>query len=517
MREDFVETHDPALARAAATFCALAHEQIEAVRRVLAANHPDLSSEDGPVADHALRLVARGAEWLGLAELHTLTRDLRESLAQLGQIKPEQAEEIVAHAKVALEREEKIVDSLRSEGFGTVLAQGGLIARALSDQRAGMTEPDDRSARDLLDDTPDVGPQETLLGLTVEIKSAIVNQNERIHTMGRTVEAAMGALQENRVQEASAALRTLGYEMNNFLGLQYSLERRARDLDEHLLWEFLDPLDRFVDDLYAAVSRRSQSRQAVLTVRAGGVGFEPQIGAVLLPLLCRLIETAEPSGSEDTPEIRLVASREDLEARITIEGQLAFDRATVGMLEEALESLAGYVTLREAGELPAQLRIQFPMARSLRSFLIVEASGHRVALPWSAVERIHAPGEGTNGMEAHGPVIPLRTLFGDVGGDDLGGESVDRPIAVLRCGGRSAVVTFDRIVWREGARLTALPPRLYPVKDVMGGIVAPDSSVTMVLNPCVLARKASERAGASASAGTGTGAHPGEGDGGGQP
>ena len=88
MREDFVETHDPALARAAATFGALAHEQIEAVRRVLASDRPELSCDEGPVADHALRLVARGAEWLGLAELHALTRDLRESLAQLGQIKP---------------------------------------------------------------------------------------------------------------------------------------------------------------------------------------------------------------------------------------------------------------------------------------------------------------------------------------------------------------------------------------------------------------------------------------------
>ncbi|HET9251389.1 MAG TPA: hypothetical protein VFP58_04665 [Candidatus Eisenbacteria bacterium] len=494
MREDFVETHDPALARAAATFGALAHEQIEAVRRVIAADRPDLSSDEGPVADHALRLVQRGAEWLGLAELHALTRDLRESLGQLGHIKPEQAEEIVAHAKVALEREEKIVDSLRSEGFGSVLAQGGLVGRALSDLRAGMTDPSDRSARDLLDEAPDVGPQETLLGLTVEIKSAIVNQNERMQAMGRTVESALGALAEQRVQDASSALRTLGYEMNHLLGLQYSLERRARDLDEHLLWEFLDPLDRFVDDLYAAVSRRPQSRQAVLTVRAGGVGFEPQIGAVLLPLLCRLIETAEPSGPEDTPEIRLVASREDLEARISLEGQLVFDRATVAMLEEALESLAGYVTLREAGESPAQLRIQFPMARALRSFLIVEASGHRVALPWSAVDRIHAPGEGPNGSEGMGPVVPLHTLFGDVGGDEAANGNADRPVAVLRCGGRSVVVAFDRIVWREGARLTALPPRLYPVTNVMGGIVAPDSSVTMVLNPCALVRKVAEEA-----------------------
>jgi hypothetical protein len=493
-RDDFDETGDPALTRAAATFGALAHEQIEAVRRVLASDRPELSSEEGPVADHALRLVARGAEWLGLAELQRLTQDLRESLAQLGQVKPIEAEEIVAHAKVLLEHEGRIVDTLRADGFGPVLAHGGLVGRAISDLRVGLSEPDDRSARDLLDETPDMGPTETLLGLTVEIKSAIVNQNERIGAMGRTLEAAQEAFEDKRYPDVSSGLRTLAFEINHLLGVQYSLERRARDLDELLLWAFLDPLDRFVDDLYAAVSRRPQTRQAVLTVRTGGVGFEPQIGAVLLPLLGRLIETAEPAGSsEEAPEIRVVASREDLEARITIEGFLAFDRGTVAMLEEALENLAGYVTLREAGDSPAQLRIQFPMARALRSFLIVEASGHRVALPWSAVERIHAAGEEMAGDPGPvtGPVIPLGALFGDVDGGDTGDSANGAlPLAVLRCGGKSVVVTFDRIVWREGARLTALPARLCPVKDVMGGIVAPDSSVTMVLNPSVLVRKA---------------------------
>ena len=133
-REDFDETGDPALARAAATFGALAHEQIEAVRRVLASDRPELSSEEGPVADQSLRLVARGAEWLGLAELHALTQELRESLLQLGQIRPVEAEEIVAHANVLLEREEKIVASLRAEGFGSVLAPRlSLMASQVSD------------------------------------------------------------------------------------------------------------------------------------------------------------------------------------------------------------------------------------------------------------------------------------------------------------------------------------------------------------------------------------------------
>jgi hypothetical protein len=51
------------------------------------------------------------------------------------------------------------------------------------------------------------------------------------------------------------------------------------------------------------------------------------------------------------------------------------------------------------------------------------------------------------------------------------------------------VVGFDRIVWRENARLTPLPARLCPVEEVLGGIVSPDSTVILVLNPSALVRR----------------------------
>src|SRR6185369_18022341 len=94
------------------------------------------------------------------------------------------------------------------------------------------------------------------------------------------------------LQETTSGLRTLTHELGQLMGLQYQLERRARDLDEHLLWEFLDPLDRFVDELYEAVSRR-KGDPALLTVQTGGVGFEPEIGSMLIPILTRLLETGD--------------------------------------------------------------------------------------------------------------------------------------------------------------------------------------------------------------------------------
>jgi chemotaxis protein histidine kinase CheA len=146
------------------------------------------------------------------------------------------------------------------------------------------------------------------------------------------------------------------------------------------------------------------------------------------------------------------------------------------------------------------------MARSLRSFLIVEAGGRRIALPWSAVERIHASMEDSAlvGGESPGPIHSLAKLFGAEdsapesppagagkdGAARTGAAADGHPIAVLRCGRGSATVSFDRIVWRENARLKPLPARLYPVDEVLGGIVASDSSITLVLNPGGLLRRA---------------------------
>ncbi len=235
------------------------------------------------------------------------------------------------------------------------------------------------------------------------------------------------------------------------------------------------------------------------------MGFEPEIGSILLPILVDLLESAEPCGElTGTQEIRLTAAREGLEARIGIEGACRFSEAAEHGLEAALAGLGGFATISPLTPNGTSVHLQFPMARSLRSFLIVEASGQRIALPWSAVERLHASPEDLVWDDlAERKVHSLAALFMDPNrkdsdsGDESAAESqVDpsphregHPVAVLRSGGESAVVGFDRIVWRENARLTPLPARLYPVREIMGGIVAPDNSLTLVLNPAGVLRR----------------------------
>jgi hypothetical protein len=550
--------HAQVMSRLSATFSALIREQIEVVRRFLDSEPAELeSSEMGPLVDLAVRLVERSAEWLELTEVANLALELRETLAQLGQLRPAQRQEMIAHCRVALETEEKLEEKLRAEGFGTLLNHAGLVGEAIDQLRSGINRAKAQAfsaSRGVIDDaTPDVGPHENLLGLTFEIKSALVHQNERIASMSETLGGALHAVSEvlsgwegvvksverrrvasdteppceelgggkalaihQTLQEAVSGLRTLSHEMNQLLGIQYSLERRARDLDEHLLWEFLDPLDRFVDEMYASVSRRGGGqRPTVLTVHTGGVGFEPEIGSILLPLLLRLLESAEPRvGDDGIPELRVTAAREGLEARLAVQGYYTPDVAVLAMLESALEGLGGFVEVHGKQSEETSLRMQFPMARSLRSFLIVEDAGQRIAIPWSAIERVHASREelAWSGGNVERPIHSLAAALG--GGEASGDTAADavpagnaasqngglrgagggRPVAVLRCGGRSVLVCFDRIVWRENARLTALPERLCPLEEVLGGIVSADGNVILVVHPGALIQRLADSA-----------------------
>ena len=542
------------MSRLSATFSALIREEIDLVRRFLDSDSPELEGHEmGPMVELSVRLVERSAEWLDLGTVASLARELRESLQQLGSLRPAQRQEFVSHCRIALDTQEKLADQLRTDGFAALLAHAASVGDAVDQLRArlGRAKTEALNAsRGVIDDvTADVAPRENLLALTFEIKSSLVHQNDRIGSisdgLGGTLRSMQTVLAEwdglmkaidpargggasadaappeggrkraksgptvaaraiqihQKLEEVASGMRTLVHDLHQLLGIQHSLERRARDLDEHLLWEFLDPLERFIDEFYAAASRRdTETRRSVLTVHTGGVGFEPEIGAILLPLLFRLLETAVSPEGEATRDLRLTAAREGLEARMAIEGGVRFERDALQQLESGLEELGGFVTLQEDTNGSSRLHLQFPMARSLRGFLIVEAAGQRVALPWSAVERICSSADELSwaGGGEQPEVVPLASLFTPIEGSDplpssrRGSDSAkpsNGPLAVLRCGGGTGAIGFDRIVWRENARLSPLPPRLYPVEEVFGGIIGSDGQVTLVLHPAAVMRR----------------------------
>lgn len=543
-------SNEQMMSRLSATFSALIREEIDIVRRFLDSDATDLEGHEmGPLVELSVRLVERSAEWLDVGTVASLARELRETLLQLGNLRPAQRQELVNHCRVALDTQEKLAEQLRTDGFAALLAHAASVGAAVDQLRArlGRAKTEALNAsRGIIDDaTPDMAPRENLLALTFEIKSSLVHQNDRIGAIGDGLGGTLRSIQSvltewdglmkaidparggpapeapasggrrrmnpgptvaaraigihQKLEEVAAGMRTLVHDLHQLLGIQYSLERRARDLDEHLLWEFLDPLDRFIDEFYAAASRRdTDARRSVLTVHTGGVGFEPEIGATLLPLLFRLLETASSPEGEAMRELRLTAAREGLEARIAIEGRVTFEHDAVQQLESGLEELGGFVTLQSDQNGSSLLHLQFPMARSLRGFLIVEAAGQRIALPWSAIDRICSSADElswTGGSEQP-EVVPLASLFAPAeAGDPAPRRAAEAarpsngPLAVLRCGGGTGAIGFDRIVWRENARLTPLPPRLYPVEEVFGGILGSDGQVTLVLHPAAVMRR----------------------------
>ncbi|HEX5030653.1 MAG TPA: hypothetical protein VFX78_04240 [Candidatus Eisenbacteria bacterium] len=511
------------ITRITATYGALVHEQVELTRRFLGQSEPDPATGEGPLVEEAIRLVQRGAEWLQLQELVDSVQSLREGIGRIGQVTADDRKELVSACHVELETEERLAGALRSEGLGSLLDQADLVEDAIEGMRSEIEPARSQPPRSLFEEgAAGLGPHGNLLALTVEIKSAVSHQNERIssiHDMAggalHTLLATISEWEQGRkekplrspdaddaeerslavyrgLQKSEMEMRSLVYEVNRLLGTQYSLERRARDLDEHLLWEFLDPLDRFVDDLFEAVSRR-KGEPALLTVQTGGVGFEPEIGSTLIPILSRLLSTGDvPPATNGVPEVRVAAARESLEAMIAISGFTRLDPEALTMLERALEDLAGFVEV--SGEDTISLRIQFPMARALRSFLIVEAAGHKLALPWSAVDRVDANGE-VSAEDADMPALALHALFATATArrSAPGEPEKARPVAILRSGGRITRVTFDRIVWRESARWAPLPAQLRTTDEVLGGIVSPDGAITLVLNPATIADRARSR------------------------
>ncbi len=539
-------SHAQVMSRLGATFSALIHEQIEIVRRYIEDEQASEGGELRAIAELSVRLVERSAEWLQVGDVASLALEIREAMAQLGQLRPAQRQEVLAQCRVALDMQERIADQLRADGFASLVEHAEQVAEAIDRLRANLSQARSQ-ARGMIDTADaEIGAQENLLALTFEIKNALIHQNERICAMNELIDAALRSSQtaladweaivksverqrvaggppealpegkssaiHQRLQETDSSIRTLAHEVAQLLSLQYSLERRARDLDEHLLWEFLDPLDRYVDELYSAVARGSGGAGGLrLAVQTGGVGFEPEVGSILLPLLGRILQSATPrAGAGPDPEVRFTAAREGLEARVEIEGPVEVDEEAVRLVENALENLGGFATMRGSENGGTKLQVQFPMARSLRSFLIVEAAGQRLAIPWSAIERIYATHDEVpwGSGAASGEIHALAALFGQGTPAEEGavaaseGERGDGALAVLRCGSRSAVVSFDRIVWRENARLRPMPNRLDPVDEVLGGIVAPDSAITLVLNPAVLLRRIDEGSAVPAGAGS---------------
>ena len=123
------------MARLASTFSALIKEQIDAVERYLARSADD--PDDGDIAG---LVEPRSAWWSGArngsaGEVASLALE-RETLLQLGQLRPEQREEMIAHRRRA-----------RGGAAARREAPGRWVRRASSTTPGSSATPSSSSAR----------------------------------------------------------------------------------------------------------------------------------------------------------------------------------------------------------------------------------------------------------------------------------------------------------------------------------------------------------------------------------
>ena len=162
------------------------------------------------------------------------------------------------------------------------------------------------------EDVSSVGPSENLLALMFEIKNALVHQNDRIASMSETVGESLRLAQSvlvewetivkkpsggassprraprtarrgGRAMTVHQTLQDLTSGLRSLAGAGAAPEPPVRARASRLGPRREPPLgvprsaDRYVDDLYSAVTRRDgETRRTMLTLQTGGVGFEPR-------------------------------------------------------------------------------------------------------------------------------------------------------------------------------------------------------------------------------------------------
>src|SRR5712672_535050 len=128
------------MSRLGATFGALIHEQVAAVRRFLDDETCWDSGDAMSMAELAIRLVERSAEWLEVGDIASLAVEMREALAQIGHLRPEQRQEVAAQCRVALDAEERLIERLRADGFVALVEHAGMVSEVLDRLRANLKQ-----------------------------------------------------------------------------------------------------------------------------------------------------------------------------------------------------------------------------------------------------------------------------------------------------------------------------------------------------------------------------------------
>jgi two-component system chemotaxis sensor kinase CheA len=170
----------------------------------------------------------------------------------------------------------------------------------------------------------------------------------------------------------------------------------------------------------------------------------------------------------------------------------------LSVVREAVRHLQGEVELGPNAGAGALVRLSVPLFVANHHVVVVACQGQKFALPSHNVSRLYRKKaseirivEGNAALEIEGTVMPLYSLASLLETGD--GKTEEREllaVMVVHSGSRKIAITVDGLLDQREALIKDLGFPAGAGPKVLGGILLPDSSVCVVLNPVGLAEAA---------------------------
>ncbi|MCF8115628.1 MAG: hybrid sensor histidine kinase/response regulator, partial [Desulfarculaceae bacterium] len=250
------------------------------------------------------------------------------------------------------------------------------------------------------------------------------------------------------------------------------------------------------------LSASQRGGMVVLEVSDDGAGIDPD-------QVRRAVAAGgiAPEGEEDAHEIHQVLFRSGFSTKDQV-SQLSGRGVGLDVVKAEVESLQGRVTVDSTHGKGASFTMLLPLTMATTNTLLLKAAGVTVAVPATAVERIHhipqekvGSVEGRSVAELGGRAVPLVSLAGVLG---LNGDA--RPagdsllVVVMGLAERRCAFMVDALRGIQEVVVKNLGRQLKSVPNVEGAAILGSGEVIMVLNVVDLLALSRQEAALKASA-----------------
>lgn len=301
-------------------------------------------------------------------------------------------------------------------------------------------------------------------------------------------------------------------DLSNELGKKIDLEMQGADteLDRQVLDLIKDPLTHMV--------RNSADHGLETTEERRAVG-KPEHGLIRLSAYHEggyiIIRIADDGRGLDTERIKAKAIAQGLVSEVDAEklpeAQIhkfifapGFSTAAkvtnvsgrgVGMdvVRNNIDQIGGTIDVKSVAGAGLSFTIKIPLTLAIVAALIVEAGGHRFAIPQlSVVELVRARSGSEHRIESIKntrvlrlrdkllPLISLRQLFGlDTGADEISGGF----IVVTQVGSQTFGIVVDGVFHTEEIVVKPMSSKLRHISMFSGNTILGDGSVIMIIDP----------------------------------